>query len=80
MLRAKLRKMQSWRHNDFQRTVIDFFNLVLGNSPESDQFWSTKIKIYLVLKFTGKIFSEEEKINEDDDLRYTLMMNVVILF
>lgn len=63
-LRRIMRSVPASDPMEYKRTVLDFFNLALGSSRESEKFWTT-VKVMLLLKHSSKSFSAEE-LNQDD--------------
>ncbi|KAL6050026.1 Clu domain-containing protein [Balamuthia mandrillaris] len=73
-LRKIMRKSIFTCHNEEQlkQRIVDYFNLVLGTSKESDNYWKTKLKIFVQFQFGSALSTEEAQV--DYDLRSKLLM------
>lgn len=74
-IRKKLRKvMERLRiplEEPYRRLIVDYMNLVLGNSEESAEFWNAPLKRDLLKKFEHAITTEEN----DQDSRYFRLLS-----
>eukprot|EP01105_Mastigella_eilhardi_P015608 TRINITY_DN3574_c0_g1_i1.p1 TRINITY_DN3574_c0_g1~~TRINITY_DN3574_c0_g1_i1.p1 ORF type:complete len:593 (-),score=166.43 TRINITY_DN3574_c0_g1_i1:44-1822(-) len=73
-IRRKLRQVSEHLkiplEEPYRRLIVDYMNLVLGNSEESAEFWNTPLKRDLKKKFARAVTAEEN----DQDMR-TLVSN-----
>eukprot|EP00005_Dracoamoeba_jomungandri_P005097 CAMPEP_0174258440 /NCGR_PEP_ID=MMETSP0439-20130205/7428_1 /TAXON_ID=0 /ORGANISM="Stereomyxa ramosa, Strain Chinc5" /LENGTH=1304 /DNA_ID=CAMNT_0015341945 /DNA_START=174 /DNA_END=4088 /DNA_ORIENTATION=- len=73
-----MRKIKSQSTDAYKEVIADYFNLVLGSSKESNNYWKTDMKIYLLLKYHGPVFSVEEQADVDADLRKNMQSKVLL--
>lgn len=60
-LRTKMQELKLPLEEPYRCLLVDFLNLVFGNSPESTSFWNTTIASYLTSKFCYSITTTDLK-------------------
>jgi hypothetical protein len=71
-LREEMKNLKLAEEEPYRVILVKEFNLILGNSVNSKNFWESKIKTLVVEKFGEKSLFEEEK-EATHDLRLSLL-------
>lgn len=78
-LRSILRRSVTLSEDVRYRNIVNYFNVLLGNSKESDDYWLLSIKTKIQCKFIDALDEEEASPSYDfrgEILRFPLMLRV----
>ena len=76
ILRKKMEQIKMPSVEPYKQEIARYFNLILGNRPESDRYWKIEIKELLVEKYKSTCLTVEESSSEfslNKNLDYVLL-------